>query len=513
MPVSRIAAAAGAVAVVASIGIGELLAGLVASVPSPVDAIGQALIPRFPGAVTTWAIATFGSANRAVLLSSIVVVALLIGAAAGVLARATPGLPVVLFVLAGGFGVVASLNQPGASFVPVLLAIAAAVAVGIAVLRASTRYLDDPGRPPPAGEDGVGTVSRRRVLVSLGGVAIASVAVGSFGRWGTADRVRTAPAEVSLPPPGETGPTITSAIDASTEIDGLSPILTPTDRFFRIDTALSVPRVDPDTWRLRITGMVDQELEFTLDQLLDEPFDEVDATIACVSNEVGGDLIGTARWLGTPLVDLLERAGIEPGATQIVGRSVDGWTAGFPTELALQQREAIIAVGMNGEQLPERHGFPARLIIPGLFGYVSATKWLTEIELTTWEGFDGYWVPRGWSKEGPIKTASRIDVPRARERVSAGDVVVAGVAWAPTRGISDVEVDVDGEGFRAADLVMPLADTTWIQWRTTISLDEGEHELTVRAVDGDGQRQPEGPAPPAPDGSEGWHRRTVSVAS
>jgi hypothetical protein len=229
-------------------------------------------------------------------------------------------------------------------------------------------------------------------------------------------------------------------------------------------------------------------------------------TIACVSNEVGGDLVGNARWTGVRLVDVLDQAGVRPEATQIVGRSVDGWTSGFPTELAYDGRDPLIAVGMNGEPLPARHGFPARLIVPGLYGYVSATKWLAEIELTRWEDFDAYWVPRGWSKEGPIKTQSRIDHPRRGERISAPDAVFAGVAWAPGRGISRVDVRVDAGDWIEAELTTPLSGDAWVQWRVAIPVDPGEHTVTVRATDGTGATQTSETQRPAPDGATGHHR-------
>jgi hypothetical protein len=272
-----------------------------------------------------------------------------------------------------------------------------------------------------------------------------------------------------------------------------------------------VPRVDPDTWRLRIHGRVDREVELTYDELLALPLREVDVTIACVSNEVGGQLVGTARWLGVPLTQVLELAGVRDDAEQLLGRSADGWTAGFPIEVALDGRDALVAVGMQGETLPAVHGFPARLVVPGLYGYVSATKWLTELELTAWDGVDGYWVPRGWAKEAPVKTASRIDVPRPGTRVMAGDVVVAGVAWAPTRGIAGVEVAVDDGPWIAADLVPVGSDDTWVQWRADVPLPPGRHRLAVRATDGSGALQAAGPRPPAPDGAEGWHTVTIDA--
>jgi DMSO/TMAO reductase YedYZ molybdopterin-dependent catalytic subunit len=294
-------------------------------------------------------------------------------------------------------------------------------------------------------------------------------------------------------------------------IEGLPPFQTPNADFYRIDTALTVPQVDPATWRLRVTGMVDRELELTFDDLLGRPLVEADVTLTCVSNEVGGGLIGNARWLGARLADLLEEAGVQPGATQLVGRSVDGFTVGFPTEVALDGREALVAVGMNGEPLPIEHGFPARLVVPGLYGYVSATKWLAEIELTTWEAFDAYWVPRGWAKEGPIKTQSRIDVPASLAAVPAGPTAVAGVAWAPTRGIERVEVQVDDGRWAPARLAAPVGEDTWRQWVYEWDATPGGHTLRVRATDGTGQLQTEERAEPIPDGASGWHTIQVRV--
>jgi DMSO/TMAO reductase YedYZ molybdopterin-dependent catalytic subunit len=297
-----------------------------------------------------------------------------------------------------------------------------------------------------------------------------------------------------------------------TDVAGLTPLQTPVEDFYRIDTALTSPVVDADTWRLRISGMVEREVELTYDELMDLPQVEADITISCVSNEVGGDLVGTARWQGVRLADVLDLAGVDPAATQVIGRSVDGWTAGFPTEVAYDGRDALVAVGMQGVPLPIDHGFPARLVVPGLYGYVSATKWLAELELTTWEAADGYWIPRGWSKEGPIKVQSRIDVPASGADVPRGEVLVAGVAWAPHRGIRRVEVQVDDGPWREAELAEELSPDVWRQWRLRWDAPAGEHRLRVRATDGDGTTQRGTPVPPAPDGAEGWHTRVVRVA-
>jgi DMSO/TMAO reductase YedYZ molybdopterin-dependent catalytic subunit len=337
-------------------------------------------------------------------------------------------------------------------------------------------------------------------LLVTAAAIVGSRLIGTGGATGTtlAARLRAA---VGLPP-------VTAAQDLAPGVPGLSPILTPTRDFYRIDTALRLPVIDRDRWRLRIHGLVEEEVELDLDGLVALGLVEHDVTLSCVSNEVGGDLVGTARWTGVPLVDVLALARPLPEATQLVGRSDDGWTAGFPTGLAATPG-ALVAVGMNGEELPRQHGWPARLVVPGLYGYVSATKWLTEIELTTWEGFDAFWIERRWAKEGPIKLASRVDVPPFGTPIRAGTVRAAGVAWGPDRGISRVEVRVDEGPWRDAMLSDPLGTSTWVQWVVDVEVPEGRHDIQVRAYDGDGVRQSPGPAPVLPDGAEGWYRRSV----
>jgi hypothetical protein len=242
-----------------------------------------------------------------------------------------------------------------------------------------------------------------------------------------------------------------------------------------------------------------------LDDLMNRSLHEDYVTIACVSNEVGGNLIGNAKWTGVRLVELLNEAGVLEGAEQLVGRSVDGWTSGFPVDLAFDGRDPLLAIGMNGEPLPPNHGFPARLIVPGLYGYVSATKWIEEIELTTWDGFDGYWIPRGWAKEAPIKTQSRIDHPRQGDRTSESPLVIAGVAWAPTRGINRVEVQLDDGEWVEAELTSPLSDKAWVQWKVVMEAPPGRHDARVRATDGTGSTQTASKSRPAPDGATGYH--------
>jgi DMSO/TMAO reductase YedYZ molybdopterin-dependent catalytic subunit len=392
---------------------------------------------------------------------------------------------------------------------PLTLAVAGtvlAVALGL-VLRG---LMAGPAGTPSEG-DATGserTVPRRSLGRTGAGVAILGAAAVVVGRRGGGVESSTAPSTVVLPAVPASLPPVTPAQDLAPRVPGLSPVLTPVAEFFRIDTAMSIPRVDAATWRLRIHGLVAREVTLTFDELMDLGLVERDVTISCVSNEVGGDLVGTQRWTGVPLRRVLDLAGPLPEATQLVGRSVDGWTAGFPTALA-GDPDALVAVGMGGDPLPARHGFPARLVVAGLYGYVSATKWLTGLELTTWEAFDGFWIRRGWAKEGPVKTASRIDVPVRGREVPAGRVRTAGVAWAPGRGVAAVEVRVDGGPWRPAELSQPLADTAWVQWTCDLELATGLRRLEVRAVDGTGAVQPEGPRDVLPDGAEGWHRREV----
>jgi len=294
-----------------------------------------------------------------------------------------------------------------------------------------------------------------------------------------------------------------AAVPAGAQAPGAVPIITPNKDFYRIDTAITVPRVALTDWTLTIKGMVNQELVLTFDDLLRFDLIERHVTLSCVSNQVGGDLVGNAKWLGIPISKLLDLADVQEGATQIVARSVDNFDVGFPTEAAYDGREALLAIGMNDEPLPFEHGFPARFVVAGLYGYVSATKWLSEIELTTWEGFDGYWIPRGWAKEGPIKTQSRIDVPRLT--VDPGDQVIAGIAWAPNIGIEKVEVRIDGGTWTKATLAESIGNDSWHQWYMPWKAETGQHLLEVRATDRGGHTQVEEIAPMAPDGATGYH--------
>jgi DMSO/TMAO reductase YedYZ molybdopterin-dependent catalytic subunit len=356
--------------------------------------------------------------------------------------------------------------------------------------------------------------NRRRFLLTSGSIAVGSLFVGAVGRslLNRQPTVPTAADPVQLPTGVGTVPALSPA--ESLNVAGITPIVVPNNQFYRIDTALVVPRVDVATWSLKVTGLVNKQLTFTYDQLKALGMFEQYVTLQCVSNHVGENLVGNAKWTGVHLRDVLSGAGVRPEATQIVGRSVDGFTVGFPTEWAMDpQRDPMVAIGMNDALLPAEHGYPARLIVPGLYGYVSATKWLSEIELTTLEGFDAYWVPLGWSKLGPILTQSRIDVPRSGADLKPGTITVAGVAWAPDRGISKVEVRADNGPWMTATLSAAISKATWVQWEVPWQVtDRGNYRLEVRATDGNGVVQTDEETPPAPDGARGHHMIFVTVA-
>ena len=325
-----------------------------------------------------------------------------------------------------------------------------------------------------------------------------------------------APTTTQQPPQSSTLPQVAHLDTLDDEVPGISPFITPIspkDEFYRIDTALTVPQVDPDNWRLRITGLVDNPYELTYHDIRAMRLSDYVITLSCVSNRVGGDLVDNAVWTGVPLNVLLQRAGVQRGAQQLVGRSVDDFTAGFPTTAAYDGRNAILAIGMNNEPLPTRHGFPARIVVAGLYGYVSAVKWLEEIHLTTWDGFDGYWVPPGWSKRGPLKTQSRIDVPGRNADLKIGQTTsVAGIAWAPTRGIRRVEVKIGREDWAPCRLGEAVGDESWVQWhREWTPATTGRHDIQVRATDGTGTTQGSYRIPSKPNGAEGHHTITVNV--
>ena len=498
---------AGVAGVAVGLGFTELFAGLSDDVPSAISAIGTYVIDASPKWLKTFAISTFGTADKAVLAISIFIVALLLGWVLGKVSAKKPWPIISGFAIAGVIGIAAQMTQPGVNVAPAIAATVVAMGIGIATWYAIMVW-SDPERMDASAND-VPDIARRRLMLGIAGAATVTVVTIALGRGKIRGRAEAQRAALVLPEPIEIALDPTSLNEFG--LAGLTPIVVGNATFYRIDTALVVPTIDPEEWTLTIKGMVDKEIVLSYNDIASMPLVERYATLSCVSNEVGDRLVGNALWTGVFLRDILDMAGVQQGADQVVGRSIDGWTSGFPTEFAFDDRDAMLVIGMNREVLPANHGFPARLVVPGLYGYVSATKWITEIELTTWDAFDGYWIPRGWSKEGPIKTQSRIDRPRDRSNVEAGPFTLAGVAWAPTVGVDFVEVQIDGGEWQFADLSEPLSENSWIQWKLDAVLDEGEHIISVRATDATGFTQSEIEVPPAPNGAEGWHTIRVNA--
>jgi DMSO/TMAO reductase YedYZ molybdopterin-dependent catalytic subunit len=506
------AAIAGVLATATALGLSELLAGLLPGATSLVAAVGQFFIDHQPSGAKDFVVALFGTNDKLALELFIVAVALLIGAGVGLIARRRYDLAVGIFAIFGALGFAASLSDPLVN--PAVAAAAAAVSVG-AGLWVLGWLLDCSGAAMPARTGGSTLAqmpdwSRRSFIIRAGSVGVGAVVAGAVGR-SLLDRQRVAPVGSGppIPPASVTVPALAAGTDLSTTIRDLTPIVMPNVSFYRIDISLLTPIVDTATWTLRIHGLVDRETVLTWPQLIALPMFEQYVTLSCVSNEVGGKLVGNAKWTGVRLRDVLDIAGVQASATQLVGHSVDDFTAGTPLAWVMDPaREPMIAVKMNDEPLPPIHGYPARVIVPGLYGYVSATKWLTALELTTLEAFNGYWIDRGWARDGPILTQSRIDTPRGG--VAAGQVQIAGIAWAPDRGVSRVEVGIDG-AWRDARISIPISNATWVQWVTDWAATPGDHVIQVRATDGVGMVQIEQPSPPAPDGARGWHTVKVSV--
>jgi DMSO/TMAO reductase YedYZ molybdopterin-dependent catalytic subunit len=483
------------------IGAGEVVAAVLGG-QSIIAAVGALVISLQPPGAKDVMVAIFGENDKLALEVATGIGGVLVGGLLGFFARRNLQIAVAGFAI---FGVVAFFLLQRDPLAGVFeSAVTAAVAVAAAILTLAWLAGLQTSSVQPEG----GLIGRRGFLGMTAAIVAAGGVLAVVGRYLSA-QVPAVPTTGGQPLPVTTPP------GADFGIEGLTPIVVPNTSFYRIDTSLTIPRLDAAKWSLRIHGMVDGEETLTYSDLQQMAALEEFVTIACVSNEVGGRLVGNALWSGPRLMPLLQMAGAHTDATQVVGRSFDGWTCGFPTaHLSGAGADAILALQMNREPLPAAHGYPARLIVPGLYGYVSATKWITEIELTTLEAFNAYWVPLGWAKEAPILTQSRIDVPRMRNSVPGGQVQVAGVAWAPTRGISRVEVLLDQtEPWHTAELSQPLSTATWVQWRATLDVPSGFHTLQVRATDGTGETQTDQRTPPPPDGARGYHTITFTATA
>ncbi|MEI5673598.1 MULTISPECIES: molybdopterin-dependent oxidoreductase [unclassified Nocardioides] len=520
----------GVLATLVAVALAHLVAGLTDPAASPVLAVGSQVIDLTPTSLKEWAIQNFGTKDKPILIGSVFAGVLVLAAIAGVLARRRlalgAGLLVVLVVVAGA----ATANRPQfetldllPSLVAAIVAVAAlwfldrtfrrgsAAAAPHDAMAGATGSAGDPDvvdsaeRPAPARG-----ASRRGVLVATAVLAAAAAVVGGAGEW--IARVRTRISNVDLPAAADPAPPLPQGIEG--KIEGITPFQTPNGDFYRVDTRLTLPVIDLDDWTLTIDGDVDQEVSFTFDEILEMPMVERDITMTCVSNDVGGKYVGAARWLGVPLKDLLDRAGIDSTkADQIFSEDVEGMTISTPLDLAIDGRDALLAVGMNGEPLPLEHGFPARMVIPGLYGFISATKWITRMTLTTYAEQDAYWTKKKWATDAPIKISSRIDTPKSLSTIDPGETFIGGVAWAQQRGgVAKVQVRIDGGSWQDATLGPDAGNDYWRQWYLPWDADSGQHALAVRAISGDGETQTPVRAKPFPEGSSGVQETRVTVS-
>jgi DMSO/TMAO reductase YedYZ molybdopterin-dependent catalytic subunit len=573
-----------------AMGVAQLIAGLSVPASSPVLTVGQAAVDATPLWLKDWATSTFGTHDKTVLLTGVVVVVFCYAALVGVLAVRRLGAGYLGLALFACLGVAAALTRPGSAVgwaLPTiagalagayalrrLVASAQAAAVGDARSRAARAAWVDPSTLPPIvfgrGEDDAGEQGQfddqelrapdlpvpsgpglsgqpglpgevrppeppggnvpslrsgpplgradasgspaRRTFLLTAGAAVAVAAVGEVAGRTVATRKNVSAAQRALrfPRPAEAAPPLPPGVNLP--VPGISPFITPNGEFYRVDTALLVPQVDPKGWQLRIHGMVAHEKVVTFDQLLRRPLVEHYLTLCCVSNPVAGEYIGNAKWLGARLADLIREAGPLRGADQLLCTSVDGFTSGTPLAVVLDGRDALVAVAMNGSALPVEHGFPARLVVPGLYGYVSATKWVVDIEVTTFASAVAYWAQRGWSQQAPVKTESRIDVPSSGTSVKAGPVAVAGVAWAQHKGIDAVEVRVAGGQWQPAKLADVPGIDTWRQWSWQWDATRGgPYLIEARATDKTGYTQTSLVEPVAPNGATGYPSVLVTV--
>ncbi len=560
----------GLLATLFGMAVGHLTAALVHPDSSPVLAVGSAVIDRTPVSLKEWAIKTFdtdgfsigpidvaaGNYDKVVLVGSVMIGVLVLAAVAGVLTRRRFSIGGGMLVALVAVAALAAITRPRANALDLVPSVLTAVA-GVAALwvlhrtasglpldpRTSSSHLpagmaEHRASPSPAtgSSDGPDVVtessprgkrsaaraatgpadqgpSRRAVLVVMGALAGAAVVLGGAGKW--IGNLRSRPEDVALPAPaaGEAAPAFPAGLDK--QVPGITPLRISNADFYRVDTRLDTPVVSSSDWTLTVDGDVDNELTITYDELLSMPMVERDITLTCVSNAVGGKYVGGARWLGVPLKDILDRAGIDTTkADQLLQTDFDGMTISTPLDLVTDGREAILAVGMNGEPLPREHGFPVRTVVPGLYGFISATKWLTRLTLTTYAEKEAYWTVRKWDTRAPIKPSARIDTPKALTQVKAGeDIIVGGTAWAQDDGgVKTVQVQIDGGPWQDAMMGPDVNNVYWRQWFYKWSdAGKGQHNVKARVIDGNGDTQTDVRAEPFPGGASGIHTLLFSV--
>jgi DMSO/TMAO reductase YedYZ molybdopterin-dependent catalytic subunit len=527
------AAPVGVLALAAALGAGHLVAAFVGPTASPLLAVGNSVIDLSPEWLVQFAKDAFGTANKLVLFVGMAVVLLGVAVLAGWLSRRRllPGLIVV--VVLGVVGIAAVLTRPDlgmlGALAPVASLLVGSTAFGWLHGRAMAAELEvgegsDDGNvqltqpegatratPMVDSRDGNGGLARRRLLVGGAGVLVGAGVAGGVGQWLAGPDVEASRRAVAGFGALQRARAIPRGADFARA--GTPTLITSNEDFYTIHTAFSVPRLRAEDWQLRIHGMVDRPFTLTYAELRERPLVERTLTLACVSNPVGGDLISTANFVGVDLPELLAEVGIRDGAEQLFSTSHDGFTAGTPIDVVQEtDRGSMLAIGMNGVPLPVNHGFPVRMIVPGLYGFVSATKWLVDLEVTTWKARTPYWLPRGWAREAPVKTQSRIDAPDDGATVRPGKVTVAGTAWAPHIGIDVVEVRVDEGPWQRAELATEVSTDTWRMWRAEVDVPAGEHRISCRATDRTGHTQTADVAAVAPDGATGWHSVAITAS-
>jgi DMSO/TMAO reductase YedYZ molybdopterin-dependent catalytic subunit/type III secretory pathway component EscS len=508
-----LSALTGIVSALVTLAVAEVASLFLGGNGSPLLAVGSFVIDVVPEGVKSGVIALFGTADKIVLSIVLGLIVAVLAALAGMLQYRRPPFGILVLGVVAAIALAAVLTRADATPVNALPTLAGALVGSVMLRRLAVRLRAWSGplsRAEVLDENPRG-LERRRFLQLVIVAGVASAVVGAGARIANAGTRAASAARAALRLPAAASAAPILPPDAVLDIDGISPFIVPAKDFYRIDTALQVPSIDPAEWELRIVGMVENEVTISYDELAALPQKERYMTLSCVSNTVGGSLVGNALWLGYPIRELLARAKPLPGADMVLSRSIDGFTAGTPIEvLQDESTDALLAIGMNGEPLPLEHGFPVRMVVPGLYGYVSATKWVVELDVTTFAADEGYWTPRGWDAKGPAKVASRIDTPR--NRVSAGTVPIAGVAWAPHTGIAKVEVSIDGGAWHSAELARVVTVDSWLQWSFAWDAAPGSHDIRVRATDTNGYTQTADEAPPAPNGSTGWHEVSVRVA-
>ena len=526
------AALSGMVSAALALALGELVASVTNKTTSLVLAVGEFIVEVTPGDVVRTSIETLGNSQKVVLLSSITVISILFGAFLGLLSRKQPDLSYSLFILFGIFGGWTLNRDPLTSTAAALSLSAIATLIGVSTFFSLNCVLDHPASVDFE-DPKYRYADRRQFLNWATGISVAAGPMTGVGRLLLKDdTVQNIREKIVIPNIEEknemqTSNDVTSDLSStattipSTEtdfltfsemnaIEGISPYITSNDDFYRIDTALRVPTIEPADWSLTVDGLVEYPYELSYEEILEMELVKKDVTLTCVSNEIGGPLVGNAVWAGVPLSEIISKSEPLSNAEQVMCHSVDGFTAGFPIENIFDGRTALLAVGMNGRPLPVIHGFPARLVVAGLYGYVSAVKWIKRIEICTWDGNNGYWIPRGWSKKAPIKISSRIDVPRER-KINSGVNAVAGVAWAPLSGVRTVEISFDSGPWQECNLGVSLSGETWTQWAYKWDAIPGKYKIKVRAIDNNGVIQSSSVVSPAPDGAEGFDQISVRV--